>query len=172
MRPRDVATLWAVCAAGFGLLAGSGDPSEWPGGDPIPLGVIDRAIWGATMATGLVGVIGVAEIVTRLRRRFTNRKLRADFPVDLPNDVEPVTTDNPLVGIETIVLKTWLENSPSLRKAYRSNPQDRARIENLARLRYIEKVETELELRGQGLTQAEADSQTAAVMWAPPTWPS
>lgn len=89
----------------------------------------------------------------------------------ISTDVKPVSQADPLEGIEKQVLRTWLDNSPSLRKAYRSNPEDRAKIENLVRLRYVEKVEAELDLRAQGLSQWEADDQTAAIMWTPPTWP-
>jgi len=86
-------------------------------------------------------------------------------------EVKPVSASDPLVGLETLVLTNWPQNSPSLRKAYRESPANRLTVENAVRLRVAEKVEAELVLRGQGLTQAEADSQTAPAMWTPPTWP-
>lgn len=36
------------------------------------------------------------------------------------------TLDDPLIGLETLVLNTWLENSPRLRQAYHTNASSRA----------------------------------------------
>lgn len=85
---------------------------------------------------------------------------------------EPVTPDNPLIGIETKVLKAWLESSPRLRKAYYQNKTNRHGLESLVRAKVEEQRVAELKLRAQGLTFEQAQELTKAAMWAPPRWPT
>jgi hypothetical protein len=89
----------------------------------------------------------------------------------IPNDPpEPVTPENPLVGLETLVLKTWLENSPSLRRQYNRSLANRLDVENAVRLRVEATFQQELELRCDGMTQEQAEEFTRPAMWTPPTW--
>jgi hypothetical protein len=86
--------------------------------------------------------------------------------------VEPVTPDNPLGGLETLVLRTWLDNSPMLKKAYRVSLSNRADVENAVRLSVAAALDQELVLRAQGMSQEEAESLTRPAMWTPPAWPA
>ena len=90
---------------------------------------------------------------------------------DLP---DPVTSDNPLVGLETRVLRTWLDNSPQLAKAYQMSPAHRSDLENAVRLRVSATFAKELQLRAapSSLTVEQAQEQTRPAMWTPPIWPS
>jgi len=85
---------------------------------------------------------------------------------------EPVTSESPLVGLETLVLKTWLENSPDLRKRYRQSPANRSDLENAVRLKVDQTFQDELNLRADGMTQEQAEEFTRPAMWTPPTWPT
>jgi hypothetical protein len=71
------------------------------------------------------------------------------------------------------VLKNWLDNSPLLRKAYRSSLNNRAIVENAVRLKVAETLDAELLLRAQnpGLSVEEAQQFTRPAMWTPLTWP-
>ena len=84
--------------------------------------------------------------------------------------VEPVTPENPLVGLEALVLKTWLENSSRLRQAYRVSLANRRDIENAVRLRVADALDQEVVLRAQSMTLEEAQSLTRPAMWTPPRW--
>lgn len=84
--------------------------------------------------------------------------------------IEPVTPENPLVGLETLVLRTWLETSSQLRKAYSKSAAHRGDIENAVRLRVASTLGQELVLRAQGMAQEEAESLTRPEMWAPARW--
>jgi hypothetical protein len=90
---------------------------------------------------------------------------------DLP---EPVSPDHPLVGLERRVLQTWLDNSPSLAKAYQMSPQHRSDLENAVRLRVDAAFTKELQLRAapSNLTVEQAQEQTRPAMWTPPIWPT
>jgi len=85
---------------------------------------------------------------------------------------EPVTPENPLVGLEMRVLRSWLENSPSNRRQYLRGPAYRRDLENAVRQRVDQTFAEELQLRAQGKTQAEAEEFTRPSMWTPPTWPT
>lgn len=85
---------------------------------------------------------------------------------------EPVTPENPLVGIEELVLKAWLESSPRLQKAYRLSPRNKHALENLVRVRVEEERVAALHLRAQGMTFEQAEEVTKPAMWTPPTWPT
>lgn len=80
---------------------------------------------------------------------------------------EPVTK-TPLEGIETEVLRVWLEHSPPTRRAHRANPRD---VEQAVRNAVNAAHEHELLLRAQGLPLHEAREQAAPLMWTPPTVP-
>lgn len=82
----------------------------------------------------------------------------------------PVTPEHPLVGLETRVLQTWLENSPALKAQYEASPRNRASLENAVRLKLGETFAEELKLRAQGMTQEQAEEFTRPAMWTPPTW--
>ena len=82
-----------------------------------------------------------------------------------------MSPENPLVGLETSVLRNWLENSPSLRRRYDQNPAQRLDLENAVRVRVDQAYADELELRAQGMSQHEAQEFTRPSMWTPPTWP-
>jgi hypothetical protein len=69
------------------------------------------------------------------------------------DEPEPVTPDNPLAGIEVLVLKAWLESSPRLRKAYDKSPQNKHVLESAVRGRVFEEWEASLKLRAEGLTR-------------------
>jgi hypothetical protein len=84
---------------------------------------------------------------------------------------ELVTPENPLVGLETRVLKTWLENSTQLQKRYRQSPANRLDLENEVRRRVNLAFGQELVLRAQGKTPEEAEEFTRPPMWTPPIWP-
>lgn len=84
---------------------------------------------------------------------------------------EPVTPENPLVGLETTVLKNWLENSPELQGQYQASPENRLDLENAVRLSVESAFGKELQLRAQGLTPEQAEEETRPAMWTPPTWP-
>jgi hypothetical protein len=83
---------------------------------------------------------------------------------------EPVS-EVPLEGFELTVLKVWLENSPTLNRAYR-NLANREAIDQLVRQAVFDQDVAELQLRANGVPQHEAEDQTAPAMWTPPTWPS
>ncbi len=67
----------------------------------------------------------------------------SDRPYDRPAEtvwqegdpVDPVTPENPLVVLETLVLHTWLENSSELRNAYAKSGDHKSDIENAVRSR-------------------------------------
>jgi hypothetical protein len=80
--------------------------------------------------------------------------------------IDPVTDNNPLVGLETTVLQVWRENSPTVRAAYQADPR---KVENLVRARVAAALDRELELRAEGVAQHEAEEQTRPAMWLPPT---
>ena len=84
--------------------------------------------------------------------------------------IEPVTAENPLVGLETLVLNTWLENDARLRKACRASVANRRDIENAVRLSVATALDEELVLRAQGMSVEEAQSITRPAMWTPPRW--
>ena len=82
----------------------------------------------------------------------------------------PVTPEHPLVGLETLVLQTWLDNSPPLRQQYEASPANRVSLENAVRGRVEATFAEELKLRTQGLSQEQAEEFTRPAMWTPPTW--
>src|SRR5438874_11433974 len=84
---------------------------------------------------------------------------------------DPVTPENPLVGLETLVLKVWLENSRVLRKAYRLVP-NRTVIENAAREAVFNAIVSEMRYQAQGLTFEQAQELTRPAMWTAPIWPT
>jgi hypothetical protein len=84
---------------------------------------------------------------------------------------EPVTPSNPLVGIELLVLKAWLESSPRLRQAYHSSPRKKHGLESAVRAVVEEQRVAELKARASGLTLEQAQELTKPAMWTPPTWP-
>ena len=84
---------------------------------------------------------------------------------------EPVSPTSPFEGLETKVLRVWMENSPSLRRAHR-DPASRNQVENAARLAVHEALLTELTLRSQGMAPEQAQEWTRPAMWTPPTWPT
>jgi hypothetical protein len=84
---------------------------------------------------------------------------------------ELVTPDNPLVGLEVQVLQAWLENSPTLAKAYKDNPKHRKALEQLARDRVEEARVKELQMRASGASLEEAHAESRPPMWTPPTVP-
>jgi hypothetical protein len=81
-------------------------------------------------------------------------------------------SEHPQVGLETLVLKVWLENSPPLRRAFKESPRNRGRVKNAVRLAVDEAFALKLDNRSQGLTPEEARELTRPAMWTPPTWPS
>jgi len=86
--------------------------------------------------------------------------------------IDPVTTSNPLAGIEVTVLKAWLESSPRLRKAYYQSPKNRHVLESLVWEKVEEQRVAELKARASGLTLEQAEERTKPAMWTPPTWPT
>ena len=76
-----------------------------------------------------------------------------------------------MVGLETLVLKTWLENSRSLRRHYNQSPEKKLDLENEVRRRVNLALGQELELRAEAKTREEAREFTRPAMWTPPTWP-
>jgi hypothetical protein len=84
------------------------------------------------------------------------------------DQLEPVS-EVPLEGFELTVRQVWLENSPTLRRAYR-NPANRETIDQLVRQAVFDQDVAELKLRANGIPQHEAEDQTAPAMWTPPTW--
>ena len=84
---------------------------------------------------------------------------------------EPVSPEDPLSGMEVVVLQNWLENSPDLRRRYQQSPTQRLDIENAARLAYFAAWSQALQLRASGLTLEEAQEHTRPALWTPPTWP-
>jgi hypothetical protein len=96
------------------------------------------------------------------------RELKARLPAvigTLEDQSEPVTPDNPLVGLETEVLKVWLENSPALTRLHKTDP---LRVETAVRQAVDAALDQELMLRAQGLPIHEAQEQTRPVIWKPP----
>ena len=83
---------------------------------------------------------------------------------------EPVSPENPLVGLEVLVLKAWLENSRRLRRAAQQ-PFNRHRIESAVRGAVEAQRVAELQARAAGLSLEQAKDLTAPAMWTPPTWP-
>jgi hypothetical protein len=84
----------------------------------------------------------------------------------------PVSPDNPLVGLETRVLRMWLDQSPTLARLYRKSPQHQNDLENAVRLKVDQTLAEELQLRAQGLSAPDARELTRPSMWIPPTWPT
>jgi hypothetical protein len=82
-----------------------------------------------------------------------------------------VSKKNPLVGLESIVLRTWLDNSPQLQRLYDESPEHRTSLQNAVRARVDHTFAEELRLRAQGLSHEQAEEFTRPSMWAPPTWP-
>jgi hypothetical protein len=85
---------------------------------------------------------------------------------------EPVTANNPLVGLETLVLKAWLESSPRLQKAYHQSGRNRHVLESLVRHKVEAQRVAELKARANGLSLEAAQALTKPAMWIPPTWPT
>jgi len=109
----------------------------------------------------------------RLKTPMSKSKPKPSPTVYDPNSPpEEVTPENPLFGLETRVLKTWLENSPSLRRHYHQSPEKKLDLENAVRQSVNLAFGQELLLRAQGKTQEEAEEQTRPLMWTPPTWPT
>lgn len=81
---------------------------------------------------------------------------------------EPVTPMTPLMGLETEVLRVWMESSPKLRKAYQSSPQMKQDLESAARLAVHAAHVEELQLRAKGMQQHEAEEFTRPAVWTPP----
>ncbi len=84
---------------------------------------------------------------------------------------EPVSPTAPFEGLETKVLRIWLETSPSVRKAHK-NPTSSNQVENAVRLAVHAALLEELTLRSQGMTPEDARELTRPAMWTPPTWPT
>ena len=80
---------------------------------------------------------------------------------------DSVTPENPLVGLETLVLKAWLENSRVLGKAYRLVP-NRTVIENAAREAVFNAIVSEMRYQAQGLPFEQAQELTRPAMWTAP----
>ena len=97
-------------------------------------------------------------------------KSRKDVVWSVDQQPDPVTPENPLVGLETLVLKMWLQSSPRLERQYQRSSAHRNDLENAVRLRVDATFKQELELRSQGMAQNEAEEFTRPAMWAPPTW--
>ena len=87
---------------------------------------------------------------------------------DQPEPVSEVS----LEGFELTALKIWLENSPTLRRAYRTSLEHKAAIDQLVRDAVFDQDVAELKLRANGVPQHEAEDQTTPAMWTPPTWPT
>jgi hypothetical protein len=81
---------------------------------------------------------------------------------------DPVTPDNPLVGLETQVLQVWLQASPALERAYQ-HPPNRPVLENAVRAAVEQARVAELKYRAEGSTLEQAQELTRPAMWTPPT---
>lgn len=86
-------------------------------------------------------------------------------------DLKVRATDDPLEVFERLVLRVWLENSPSLRKAYRRKAQ-RPLVEAAVRQAVFDARARETELQARGIPIDQAMEVTRPAMWAPPQWPS
>jgi hypothetical protein len=76
----------------------------------------------------------------------------------------PVSSANPLVGLETSVLKTWLGNSRPLRQAHASNPTNRLLIESAVRQAVFDPHVAEMKYRAEGLSLEQAQELTRPSM--------
>ena len=81
---------------------------------------------------------------------------------------DPVTSENPLQGLELQVLKVWLQNSLDLRRLHQT-PAGRPKVERAVRAAVDGAHEAELLYRGQGMPYEQATELTAPSMWTPPT---
>jgi hypothetical protein len=91
----------------------------------------------------------------------------ATDPNVISTDLPPVSPEAPLEGLETDVLRVWMENSSNVRKMYQLDPQ---RVEQAVRDAVQRALVQELDLRAQGLRPHEVEEHTRPAMWTPPTF--
>lgn len=81
---------------------------------------------------------------------------------------EPVTSEHPLQGLETEVLRVW-KQTPAVSKAHQQHP---VRVESAVRRAVFDALAQELKYRAQGMTQEEAQELTRPAMWLAPAFPT
>ena len=86
--------------------------------------------------------------------------------IQTDSDHPESVTETPLEGLETEVLKVWLQ-TPKVRKAHQANP---TMVEQAVRRAVFDALAEEARLRAEGKAPHEAQEFTRPQMWQAPAF--